>query len=244
MRISRSMVVSGMALSLAVFMLIDWGGKAFAQAPAAQPAPAQAAPAPVPIGNLQLQNTSLVEVINQLARQLKINYILDPAVRGTVVLNTYGSTANLDARSLLDLILRINGAAMIQEGEIYRILPLKDAPKMPLRPQMNAQNIPEDDQIMLNLVFLKYVSDAFEERRAQIQAELEADGLNEEQIAQLLMHVYGYDLLRTLKTDSSPLLLKTRMEPAGHGGASGRYDRLKDQAFEYAWLLNQVGIKR
>ena len=158
MRISRSMVVSGMALSLAVFMLIDWGGKAFAQAPAAQPAPAQAAPSPVPIGNLQLQNTSLVEVINQLARQLKINYILDPAVRGSVVLNTYGSTANLDARSLLDLILRINGAAMIQEGEIYRIVPLKDAPKMPLRPQVNAQNIPEDDQIMLNLVFLKYVT--------------------------------------------------------------------------------------
>jgi len=97
-------------------------------------------------------------VINQLARQLKINYILDPAVRGSVVLNTYGSTANLDARSLLDLILRINGAAMIQEGEIYRIVPLKDAPKMPLRPQVNAQNIPEDDQIMLNLVFLKYVT--------------------------------------------------------------------------------------
>ena len=158
MRISRSMMVSGIALSLAVFVLIDWGGKAFAQAPPAQPAPAQAAPAPVPIGNLQLQNTSLVEVINQLARQLKINYILDPAVRGSVVLNTYGSTANLDARSLLDLILRINGAAMIQEGEIYRIVPLKDAPKMPLRPQVNAQNIPEDDQIMLNLVFLKYVT--------------------------------------------------------------------------------------
>jgi oligopeptidase B len=46
--------------------------------------------------------------------------------------------------------------------------------------------------------------------------------------------------LRTLKTDSKPLLLKCRMDPAGHGGASGRYDRLKDQAFEYAWLLSQV----
>ena len=93
----------------------------------------------MPIGNLSLQNASLVEVINQLARQLKINYILDPAVKGSVVLNTYGSTANMDARGLLDLILRINGAAMIQEGEVYRILPLKDAPKMPLRPQVNAQ---------------------------------------------------------------------------------------------------------
>jgi oligopeptidase B len=48
--------------------------------------------------------------------------------------------------------------------------------------------------------------------------------------------------LRTLKDDSTPLLLKIKMEPAGHGGASGRYDRLKDTAFEYAWLLQQVGI--
>ncbi len=160
MKISRLMIVPGVALALTGFILIDWNGQAFAQAPPVQTVPAQAAPvpAPVPIGNLQLQNASLVEVINQLARQLKINYILDPAVKGTVVLNTYGSTANMDARGLLDLILRINGAAMIQEGEVYRILPLKDAPKMPLRPQVNAQNIPEDDQIMLNLVFLKYVT--------------------------------------------------------------------------------------
>ena len=48
--------------------------------------------------------------------------------------------------------------------------------------------------------------------------------------------------LRTVKTDNDPLLLKMKMDPAGHGGASGRYDRLKDQAFEYTWLLSQVGI--
>jgi oligopeptidase B len=50
--------------------------------------------------------------------------------------------------------------------------------------------------------------------------------------------------LRALNTGSNPLLLKIKMEPAGHGGASGRYDRLKDQAFEYAWLLSQVGITK
>lgn len=49
--------------------------------------------------------------------------------------------------------------------------------------------------------------------------------------------------LRTLKTDKNPLLLKTNMG-AGHGGASGRYDRLREQAFEYAWLLSQVGITK
>ena len=50
--------------------------------------------------------------------------------------------------------------------------------------------------------------------------------------------------LRTVKTNGNPLLLKIKMDPAGHGGASGRYDRLKDQSFEYAWLLSQVGITK
>jgi oligopeptidase B len=48
--------------------------------------------------------------------------------------------------------------------------------------------------------------------------------------------------LRTLQTGSNPVLLKVQLD-AGHGGASGRYDRLKEQAFEYAWLMSQVGIK-
>jgi len=49
--------------------------------------------------------------------------------------------------------------------------------------------------------------------------------------------------LRTLKTDSNPLLLKTIME-AGHGGASGRYDALKELAFTYAFILDQVGLAK
>ena len=50
--------------------------------------------------------------------------------------------------------------------------------------------------------------------------------------------------MRAVKEDENPLLLKIKMDPAGHGGASGRYDRLKDQAFEYAWLLSEVGITK
>jgi general secretion pathway protein D len=127
--------------------------------PAPQPAPPAKPPAaPVRIGNLSLRNASLTEVIDQLARQLHINYILDPAVKGGVILNTYGDTSDLDGRNLLELILRINGAGLIQEGGIYRIVQLKDAPKIPIPPQINARDIPEDDQIMLNLVFLKYVT--------------------------------------------------------------------------------------
>jgi oligopeptidase B len=42
--------------------------------------------------------------------------------------------------------------------------------------------------------------------------------------------------LRTVKTDSNPLLLRTRMVE-GHKGASGRYDYLRDVALEYAFIL-------
>ena len=43
--------------------------------------------------------------------------------------------------------------------------------------------------------------------------------------------------LRTTKTDSNPLLLKTEMAAAGHGGVSGRFKRYRDTALEYAFIL-------
>ena len=49
--------------------------------------------------------------------------------------------------------------------------------------------------------------------------------------------------LRTLKTDSNLLVLKTNMD-AGHGGASGRYDYLKEIAITYSFVLSQMGIQK
>jgi oligopeptidase B len=49
--------------------------------------------------------------------------------------------------------------------------------------------------------------------------------------------------LRTLKTDNNVLLLKTNMA-AGHGGSSGRYDRFKEVAFDYAFMLTELGVEK
>jgi oligopeptidase B len=46
--------------------------------------------------------------------------------------------------------------------------------------------------------------------------------------------------LRALKTDRNPLLLKMDLDPAGHSGKSGRYERLRETAFVMAFLLNQI----
>jgi general secretion pathway protein D len=122
--------------------------------------PAAPSGPPATYGGLNLNNVNLTEVIDVLARQLKMNYILDPRVKGGVILNTYGETKNIDPKSLLEAILRINGAGMVKEGELYRILPLVDISHHALQPEKvtDSSNIPDDDQIMLNLLFLKFVT--------------------------------------------------------------------------------------
>ena len=47
--------------------------------------------------------------------------------------------------------------------------------------------------------------------------------------------------LRTLKTDDNPLILKTNMG-AGHGGRSGRYEQMYEDAEEYAFILTNLGL--
>jgi general secretion pathway protein D len=127
------------------------------QAPATAPQ-APAAPKPAPMGNMNLENASLTAVIDSLAQRLKLNLIVDPTVKGSITLNTYGDTSNVDPRNLLELILRINGYGLVQDGELYRVVPLKGITHMPLHPEINQKNIPEDDQTILDLIFLKYVN--------------------------------------------------------------------------------------
>src|SRR5579872_871252 len=124
------------------------------QNPQPTPQPPPRSGPPTVYGGLTLNNASLSEVIDMLARQLHINYILDKNVQGGVILNTYGETKNIDTRSLLEAILRINGFGMVQQGELFRIVPLNEISHQPLHPESitNPKDIPEDDRTMLNLV--------------------------------------------------------------------------------------------
>lgn len=48
--------------------------------------------------------------------------------------------------------------------------------------------------------------------------------------------------IRSLKTDKNLTLLKINMD-SGHGGATGRYEYLKEEAFNYAFILNRMGLQ-
>ncbi len=130
------------------------------QQPAAPQAPPQAPGPQVSGADLTLNNASLNDVVDRLARLLRITLVLPPApgLTGSISITSYGETKSLDARNLLEMILRINGYAIVQEGDIYRVVKMIDALHQPIPIANNPQNIPEDDQIMLDMIFLKYVT--------------------------------------------------------------------------------------
>ena len=135
-------------------------------APGAQPptqpqgAPATDAPRLTDSGAFIMPNASLTEMIDLLAKRLKINYILDPGVKGTVSIFTYGEVKPVDYMPLLETILRVNGSAMIKVGDIYRIVPVNRINQLPLAPIINAdpKTLPEDERMVMNLMFLKYAT--------------------------------------------------------------------------------------
>ena len=65
-------------------------------------------------------------------------------------------------------------------------------------------------------------------------------GFNDSQVAYWEPSKYAARL-RTLKTDARPLLFKVNLE-VGHGGASGRFDSLREIAEDDAFLLVELGV--
>jgi general secretion pathway protein D len=138
-----------------------------AAAPAAQPPQALTTPAQTPVPaspsaglDFEIPNGSLTDFIEIMAKRLKINYILDPAVagKGSVSLFTYGEAKPTDLMTLLQTVLRVNGASIVQVGDLYRIIPINRISVLPLDPMMNVdqKTLPEDERMILDLIFLKY----------------------------------------------------------------------------------------
>ena len=107
---------------------------------------------------LNFENTSLQEVIKViLGDLLGENYVVDPRVKGNVTLQTsrpFGSSALLP---VLELLLANNGAALIHNRGIYRVVPQEDALRVGAAPQVgDAAPLPAGYQV--RIVPLQYVA--------------------------------------------------------------------------------------
>jgi len=134
-----------------------------AAAPPTQPAPAeQPASAGSARVSLHLENANLLQVIGIIASELKMNYIVDPGVKGVVNINTLGELRQEDLLPLLQTILRTNGATAVQSGSFWRIVQSKEALRIPIPIDQDASgaSLPPDDRVMMNIVSLRFVTAA------------------------------------------------------------------------------------
>ena len=62
---------------------------------------------------------------------LRKNYVIDPRVKGRVTFRSIAPVAEENVLPLLEVILRLNGIAMVEESALFRIIPMSDAPREP-----------------------------------------------------------------------------------------------------------------
>ena len=110
---------------------------------------------------LNLENADLYQVLRIIATELKINYVVDPSVKGTVTINTAGSVSRASLFSVLESILQINGAGIVKAEGYYRILPIAEAKgsALPLEFAKAPGAAPAPgDTLVLQVVQLQFVS--------------------------------------------------------------------------------------
>ena len=88
---------------------------------------------------LQLFQADLNQVINIIGNELKINYVVDPKVKGVATISTMGEVKREDLIPLLETILRLNGAAIVKTANFYQIVPRSDVKQLPVPIRTDSQ---------------------------------------------------------------------------------------------------------
>jgi general secretion pathway protein D len=135
------------------------------QATAASPAAQGVAPTAADPGQsvgFVCVNCDLLEFIRNVGTELKLNYIIDPKVKGIVTIHTYGELKREDLLPVLETVLRINGAAMVRTGNFYQIVLAAGARQLPLEIRKPGQegDLPAGDSKVLQIVPMRFVGAA------------------------------------------------------------------------------------
>jgi len=98
-------------------------------------------------------------VIRVMAEIMKINYIIDPRVKGVVNIRTTGQVSKEEVFPIFQSILRLNGATAVKKDNLYEIVPFGDAKKLSISPADRIEpgrSIPEGRYI-IQIIPLKYI---------------------------------------------------------------------------------------
>jgi general secretion pathway protein D len=139
-----------------------------AVAPVAPPPPTPP-PSPTPVRPpmpktgqavvFNFDNADLYEVIRVIGEVLRINYIIDPRVKGVVNIHTSGSISSEDAFPIFQSILRLNGATAVKKDDVYEIVPFSDGKKSSLLPSPTREpgKPPSEENYTIQIVSVKYI---------------------------------------------------------------------------------------
>ena len=129
--------------------------------PPAAPPPAVKLPE-TPKGSkfvLNFDNADLFEVIRVMAEMMKMNYVIDPRVKGSVNIHTSGQISAEEVFPIFQSILKLNGATAVPKGPIYEIVPFGDAKKLytdPLIGKEPAGKV-EAGKYTIQIIALKFI---------------------------------------------------------------------------------------
>lgn len=132
----------------------------------AQPGPTVPPPSPKPQEPprtpgvvFNFDNADIYEVIRVMAEILKINYIIDPRVKGVVNIRTTGQISVDEVFPIFQSILKLNGATAVKKDNLYEIVPFGDAKKLYVPPAERIEPgkpLPEG-RYMIQIIPLKYI---------------------------------------------------------------------------------------
>jgi general secretion pathway protein D len=168
----------------------------------AAPQKPAAASAEKPAPALNLEHADLNQVINIIGHDiLKLNYIVDPSVKGVATINISGEYKKEDLFSLFQTILQINGFTMVKTGDLYQIVPSSRAPKLPIsvRLQGKGEAPAKNEPMVMQVIPMQYVS-------AKDMSEVLKPYLSE--AGNMLVHEKGNIIIITENVDNLRKLLE------------------------------------
>jgi general secretion pathway protein D len=113
-----------------------------------------ATPAAPPKGKgvvFKFDNADLYEVIRTMAEILKISYVIDPRVKGTVNISTSGAISQDEVYPILLSILRMNGATIVKKDSLYEIVPFSEGKRLPVLSDDRKRG-PGEDQFVIEII--------------------------------------------------------------------------------------------